>query len=517
MAKRTEEQRTRSRENLRHPVQWMRGDGLPEDQVRPWELAAHIVPGFFGGFRRIFTNYQHWLWQNVFHLDKGPQTVISTVSAVWDGLNDPIIGSYMDHKNYPSRTNRWIMRVSVIAVNLLTILTIFDWGMSTWQRVALIIAVKCVTDFFGTTGAVSSAKVYAQITPYSAQRTKVVWASKLGDTFTTILGAGFWPIIGMRDILHFSPYQMFVMGAVVFTIPTLFTDLMPSFVLQRVPDPPQKKEKLTFRETVREVKEGFMIMRHNKFFVVNTIARLVAVFTPSISDSDFYRFCGLNETVEQAIEGWAGKGNAELLYAVRNFVTGVPGNALQPMAPRAIKKVGGPRNMMLWYSGANIFFFLLRFIVGVKTIPGILISWGADMVLKAFTKWDQVATGIADFEMLDYVEYKTGRRSEGVKVAVDGLINKIMLNNIDTIVGNMALLRAGFKIELDTKQTPTYVKWATIFYFLSPVIDNSAYFIARLFYNYPAEQRIQVEAELVERRRLAELAIAAEEAEANPA
>jgi len=510
MEERNLEQGELSQSKRRNPVQWMRGTGLPDEDVRPWELAAHIVPGFFGGFRRAFTNYQYWLWQNVFRLDKGPQTVISTVSAVWDGLNDPILGAYMDHKNFPSATNRKIMRVSAIASNLLTVLTVFDWGLSTWQRVTLIILVKCLTDVFGTAGAVSSAKVCAQITPHSSQRTRVISAVKLGDTLTTILGAGFWPLIGLRDVLGFSPYTMFVVGAVTTTIPTLLTDLMPSYVLQRVPDPVQPTETMDFRETMHEIKEGFLIMRHNKFFVVNTIARFVSVFTPRISDPDFYRFCGLNDTVDQAIEGWAGKGNAELLYAVRNFVTGVPGNALQPMSRRAINRVGGPRNMMLAYSGVNVFFFLIRYIIGVENVPGILISWGADTILKAFTKWDQVANGIADFEMLDYVEYKTGRRSEGVKVAVDGIINKIALNNIDTIVGNLALMRVGFDIDLDTHQTPNYVKWATRFYFLSPVIDNTAYFIARLFYRYPAEERMRVEAELIERRELMKQEIAEE-------
>jgi len=504
MAKRSEEQKEQSRVNLRHPVRWLRGDNLPPEQVRPWELAAHIVPGIFGGLSSVFTKYLTWLWQNVFHIDKGPQAVYTTVSAVWDGLNDPLIGAYMDYKNFPSRINRRFMRIAVVTESLLTLITVFDMGLSVWQRVALIIVTKCIKDFFGTAGAVAGTKVYAQITPYSSQRGKLVTASRLGEMIKSNLGALFWPIIGLRDILGFSPYKMFALGSVIFSIPAMIGDMAPSFVLQRVPDPPQGEKAKTFKETLLEIKESFAIMRHNKFFLLNTAAKAFTVFTPGVSDEDFYRFGGINDTVERTINAWQGKGNAELLMAIRNAVTGTPGSLLQPFAASAVKKIGGPRNMMLAFSSVNIVFYFLRYFLGVKTISGILFMWFADMVINIFRRWDQVANGIVDFEMFDYVEWKTGRRSEGVKIAVDGLINKVALNNVDTIVGSLALKKIGFDITLDTNQPASYVKWATRFYFLSPVADYLAYFIARLLYKYPAEMRHQVEAELVERRKLTE-------------
>ena len=150
-------------------------------------------------------------------------------------------------------------------------------------------------------------------------------------------------------------------------------------------------------------------------------------------------------------------------------------------------------------------------LVCVSLFPDVLL-WGVNLVSNLFSKWDSVAGGIADYEMLDYVEWKTGRRSEGVKTAVDGLINKVVLNNIDTVVGSLALSRAGFDPKLETRQPPRYVKWATVFYFLSPVLDNLFYLVARLFYKYPAGLRDRVEAELIERRKLA-----AQTQEAQPA
>ena len=289
--------------------------------------------------------------------------------------------------------------------------------------------------------------------------------------------------------------------------------MLPTLVLQRVPDQPERRKKLGLKQTLLEIKESFAIVRHNKWFVLNTLARVFTMLTPNVSDTDFYRFCGLNETVANTIEAWQGRGTGELLYAIRNFVTGAPGSILQPFAPVAIKKMRGPRNMLLLNSGTNAVVYLLRYLVGVKSVPAILFTWGAEALTKTLSPWVNVSTDIIHFEMLDYVEWKTGRRSEGVTSAVSGLLNKVVLNNIDMIVGNWALRRVGFDVTLGTNQPESYIKWATIFYFLSRSVDHLAETIAYWFYKYSTETRIQVEADLIERRKLAEQALAeAEEA-----
>jgi len=505
MAKRTAEQKAQLRANLRHPVVWLKGAGLPPEVVRPWELAAQIVPGVFGGLRGAIAGLQGWVHLNIFKFPPWPhQTVVNTVSTIWDSVNDPIVGAYMDYRNYSFAVHRWILRVATTAGHLLGLFYVFNMGLTHWQRAALYIAVNCINDLFGTPAGVSGTKFFAQITSNSAQRGRLITAGKLGAMISSNIGAAAWPLLGLRDILGIDVYPMFTIWMVVTLVPSLLASLAPTFVLQRVPDPKPPEGKLTFREILLEVKESFAIMRHNKFFVLSTAARFAATFTPNISEADFFRFGGINDTVEQVVQGWAGKGNAELLYAVRNFVVGAPGSLLQPFAMTMIKKVGGARNMLMVYSGMNAVAYALRYVVGVKTIPGILFEWGADMLRRMFQRWEQVAGDIVTYDMFDYVEWVTGRRSEGVSAAVGGLLNKFVINNLNTIVGNYALMKAGFDIELGTNQPESYKKWAAVFFFLSSAFDHGLNFIARWLYKYPDEQRRQVEADLIERRRLAQ-------------
>lgn len=82
MPKLSEETKEQIRYGLRHPVKWMRGDGLPEEKIRPWEMAVHIVPNFFSGLRNGFTMNTMYLFQNVFGVSKSQQTVGTVVRTI---------------------------------------------------------------------------------------------------------------------------------------------------------------------------------------------------------------------------------------------------------------------------------------------------------------------------------------------------------------------------------------------------------------------------------------------------
>jgi len=269
-------------------------------------------------------------------------------------------------------------------------------------------------------------------------------------------------------------------------------------MIQRVPDKPgPPAEKLSLREFFTEIKNCFVIVRHNRYFLLDIGARFLAVFTPGIDDKDFYRFCGVDEVLK------TGKIKGEFLLWLRDNVVSAPGVFLQPFSLPIIRKVGGPRNMQVLYQGVTALCCFSRFAVGMRSQFGVLFSWAMEMIIRTLGKISTVAGSIISYEMLDYVEWKTGRRSEGVNMAVNGLLGKFVLNNIDTVVGSLVIDGLGFD-PLAEKQTPLFMKWAPVLYLLVPAIDNFIYFIARLLYKYPASMRDQVEADLIERRALAQ-------------
>jgi Na+/melibiose symporter-like transporter len=498
MPKLSEETRVQIRYVAHHPVKWIRGDGLPREQVRPWEQAVHIVPNLFVGLRNAFTYKTMWMYQNVFGVSKRQQSVASVSSAIWDGVNDPLIGAYMDSRNYPVRVHRWISRVAIFTVDMLKLLLILDFGLTTWQRIGLYIAVQFIADIFGTANSVSSAKIWAHATPYSSERAKLSWASGIGSTIHEMIVPIGTMLIGLRELLGWKEESIVRIGAMIFTLPAIFMGMGYTFMLQRVPDKPSPpREKKSLREFALEIWDCFMIMRHNRYFMLDVAARFLTVFTPSINDDDFYRFCGVDEVLR------TGKLKGESLLWIRDNIVSAPGVFLQPSALPIIKRMGGSRNTQAIFQGVASLCCALRFAVGMRSQFGVLFSWAMEMVIRTLGKLNPIAGSIIKYEMLDYVEWKTGRRSEGVSMAVDGLLGKFVLNNIDTVVGSLVIDGLGFDPKAKT-QPPLFIKWAPVLYLLVPAVDNFIYFIARLLYKYPASLRDQVEAELVERRRLAE-------------
>jgi len=479
----------------------MRGDGLPEETIRPWEMAVHIVPNFITGLRNGFTGNIMYQFQNVFGINKRLQTVALTATGIFDGINDPIIGAYMDTKSISIHIHRWICRISTIVNTFVRLIPMFDLGLTHWQRIGLFIAVRCFGDLFGTPASVSGAKIFAHISPYSKERAKVSWAQGLGTTIHEMVLPLYLVIIGLREVLGWEEYMIYILGATLLSIPSVFLELGPTFVLQRVPDKkqPQATMEAGLKGFILEMKECFAIVRHNRYFMLDLGARAITAFTPHVSDNDFYRYMGVDEIINTG----SGRLRGEFLLWFRDNIVSIPCNFIVPVALPLIKKVGGPRNMQVIYQGIVAVCNTLKFIVGMKTPFGVLFNWTMEMCNRTLGRVQMIAGSINSFEMLDYVEWKTGRRSEGVNMAVNGLLGKIVLNNLDMITGNLIIDALGFD-PLLSEQPAAYKKWAPTLYLLVPAIDNLIYFFARLFYKYPADLRDQVEADLVERRTLAE-------------
>jgi Na+/melibiose symporter-like transporter len=396
-----------------------------------------------------------------------------------------------------------MMRLSALVVGLSTRFLFFQFGFTEWQHIILYIIIGNLKSVFTTASNVAGAKVWAQISPYSKQREKLAvvqaFASTLHDSVTGI----YWFIIGFREIIwetfHVNEYQIILVGVILFSIPALFTDMMPSFVYQRVPDKPTQKQaaKGTFRGFCRDIADGFSVMRYNKYFILQTLFSFITTFTPSVNDPDFYRYNNVDKVVR------LGKLKGEALMTIRGAVVYLPGVLLQPFSVKLIRLLGGERKTMIWTQVAIAFFGIARAIVGVKSIWGFLFLWFGEMVTFSFSKVEATAAKTIEYDMYDYVEYKTGRRTEGVGAGVKGLLDKMVVSNFNTIIGNLFMYKMGFDPKLgDANQPAKYMKYSTLFYLLMPGIDGCLWLIARILYKYPDSLKAKVEAELIERRRL---------------
>jgi Na+/melibiose symporter-like transporter len=512
---------------FRHPVKWVKGSDLPSERIRPWEMLAHVIPQVPQALATAFRWQRNWLFLNYYRIQPHQQIVGDTVSSIIDGITDPIVGAFMDTKNFKIDKLRWIWRVGIVLGPIFEILPMINFGLSAWQRIILIICLQPFRDVLGTPGAVASEKIWAHITDSSLERYRISWAQGIGVAIHEMIVPLGLLVVGLRDQLNLSAYIIIVAGMATFTVPAVICNQAPTFVRQRVPDKiqPKSKDELTVKAYLHNIWECFQITRHNRFFWLDNFAALANAMLPTITAENFARFGNITDQLPFEVQG-------EAWVWVRDNIASIPMNFVGvPLALPIIKKVGGPRNLQMMHEGISVVCNTARALVGVNTFGGVMFHTGMETAIRTFGRVNGIAHRINEFEMLDYVEWKTGRRSEGATMAINGLKRKLITNNINAASGNLfAQIFLGFDPELGGHgelypadhplagqpmpgQPQRYLTWMPRMFLWLPILANVFLFLARLLYRYPAELRDQVEADLIERRRLAAEAKAAMEAE----
>ena len=487
------------REGARHPVRWVRGEGIPPDHITPWELLLYFFNRGFGSMSDGFTGKQDFLYKEVYRIPPNSISVAGVISSIWDAVNDPILGSWMDRKRLNSQTLRTILRISAVTGSIFAVVKLIDGGLTPWGHLGLLMFCNMTQDVVSTMAQVADQKMRSGISPSSQQRSRIAVWSGVGFTAT-------WPIanlptvfMGFRDVFGFSDYQIIFLGACIMLPFAVTAHMLPSFVRQRVD---YAKDAEDAPEEKRGWKETFQVLRHNRYFIINSIASFITVFSPNVGDElMLYRYL----MPKYKVFGKEMGGEALMLF--KQMMAGNLSTVLEPFNRQIINKIGGPLRAQKLNSFINLFCMLMMYFVGYKSPLrfGLLVLF--DALNYASQAWDAVASAMLNYEWYDYVELKTGERSEGVTMAVNNLFSKIVTNNIGQVTGNMFLqwtgYRGGYQAE-GTRPPERYLKYMWPMYCLIPVLDNGIWLAARSLVKWKPEDRERTELALAERRAAAQ-------------
>lgn len=245
------------------------------------------------------------------------------------------------------------------------------------------------------------------------------------------------------------------------------------------------------------VLESFAIVKHNKYFITNTIGNFIVTFTPSVDPLLIYRY------LVPKFKVFGKEVSGEMMWLLHAQVAGTFVTVSKPFARQLVNMVGGPLKAHKLAHIANITSYLLRFIVGYNKFWKLVLNMLIEGVCFVFDDMSGVAGTMLNYEMLDYVELKTGLRSEGVTMAVDALFKKIITNNIGTVTGNAFLEWTGYTggYEANAVLPERFTKYMWPMFTLANVFDNLCWYIIRSTIKYTPEDRERVEAELQKRRQ----------------
>ena len=179
------------------------------------------------------------------------------------------------------------------------------------------------------------------------------------------------------------------------------------------------------------------------------------------------------------------------------------------MADKLKQKFKGYKNLLIFIQVCTLIGRVIAWAIGFE---GKNIIW--TIIILALCSFPGGASSIAQTSLfcdsVDYMEWKTGKRTEGVTFAMQTFFTKIS-SGITGALGTLALSLLGYVAVEDTPgavylgtQTEAFETWIWPLVMLTPGIAALICIIPLLFIKYTPEQKAQVEKELAERRAMAE-------------
>lgn len=504
MAKLSFETKEQIRQATHHPVVWWKGTGSEADQLKPWESGIQFLAEALKGFMGGFTGNKDRLYLGMGEGKVPPnlKTVVDVVTMTWDALNDPPIGVYMDRKRFSEKVHRWIMRYNATFSPLFILIQCFDFGLTPVQRVIEWIVISMFADLMSTANAVSESKIWAGITPHTEQRSTLQLWRTLGGHVSGVFSGIPNIFMGLKSVLGITDYQILIWGAIIFAPLTIFSRWLPSFAKQRVDFTVKvNAENEAVTEEVLEermsLRESFTIVKHNRWFIMWAIVNLIRVILPKTDEMNLYRFLLPKMNVRGKELG------GEILYTVKGIITGLPAFLLSPLAVKAVDKFGGNVNFIRAHIITIMITRTATYFVGYQSTARIAFMFAMEMVRMVMDMWSPIPHGIINYQMFDYVEWKTGYRSEGITQSVDGMLNKLLKNNLSSVFGNAVTQWTGYKgWDIPKEEQPErFLNTIWPLMHLGVLAGEVVVLVAMLLFKMPHDPAL-VEADLIERRAL---------------
>ena len=324
------------------------------------------------------------------------------------------------------------------------------------------------------------------ISPHSAERGRVSQWLNIGTGAGSALVGLIPMLMGIGEKLNISLSQQFLCYGLVFGFGGELLSALAAKTKERVAY--TKEEKQPFLRDLAD-------LRHNKILILLLLAQVVSFFDGAIPWIYFFEYCTSYQIGSIEINGQT----AQFIYGI---LINIFGALSMFFATTFAKKLGGMRNVIIIAKVTNIVTRCIAFFIGYQTLGQI----SAVMVLMSIGAIPNNMVGIAQRSILcdsvDYAEWKTGKRTEGISFSMQNLTNKL-LDSIKLYFCGKVLSYLHFDGKLSVAQlkavSPQYFTAQWPLFMLLPALGSLLYLIPFLCIRYSKRQKEQVERELIER------------------
>lgn len=422
----------------------------------------------------------------VLKIDERAVGIITSVSRMWDSINDPLIGALIDRHTFKKTGEKLrpflIYLPPVIAA--LSVLLFKDWGFSENGKIAYIFIFYILWDVFYSMQDVALWGMLAVSSPLSTERARAAQWTALGVSAGAAI-PGVFPIVKDIMVQHMSMQTAFLIAAIVLGAGGQLISMSAARMKEAVTEENKEKESLL---------EAVFVLRHNKTMLLISLARILDYVKLSVPQQYFFESCVSYKIGSMEIGG----GLAQTLYG---GLTYAPGTLMMFAANKIVDKVGGMKKILILAQVSSVVLRIVSYFVGYNSLGKIAIVILIMALQGIPANMMNIAHRSLMSDSIDYVEYKTGKRTEGITFSMQNFATKIG-EAILLFINGQLLSLVGFNKNLDMRaQSTAYMKWQWPMFILGPVVGAILYLIVIMFVKDDKEERKMIEAALKERRK----------------
>ncbi|MCL2447269.1 MAG: MFS transporter [Oscillospiraceae bacterium] len=399
------------------------------------EQMAFNFSAMFRDMSYALLNQFHTFWVNVLGYEDTRQMAwLQLTKQVWDGITDPAVGAYFDRQSYVNEKARRYFRLTALPLTILLVMIFMpirftaNANLNTWIHMGFILLCYLPFDPLHSLNGTAFMSYYNSITPNIQERSGVIARSRLFSTLGSALVGGIpmisgWFTSGIDDAQGHR--RVFLIATIVVGVAFLaYNFIMYSKVKERTISPSQGQ-----RQSVFAI---FRTLLNNRMFLVlvasNTIRGIINrgatdqwLFAYNIGDISWSGYVGLI-------------GGLPAILAV---------TWIWPKLCERFEK----RNIVLSCAAARLIIRGLYLFIGMQ--PGMLnltalnTSIHAKVFMSSMAFIHEIPNNIQGqmywsliADSVDYGEWKTGKRNDGMIYTMEGLMNKI--------IGSVGALSTGY-------------------------------------------------------------------------
>lgn len=475
-------------------------DAQVNKEIRYVGVKENLAYGFANagqvfGYNLVAGGYLSLFFTKVFGIPEAAVATMILVLGIWDTVNDPLMGSIIDK----TRTRYGKLRPFLMLVPLpLSVATIMLFAgpeiladvKSTTVKIIYMYISYFIWEFFYTIGDVPFWGMSTAISPSPSDRTRAIStarfiSSALGGLSTTFLvvmmdfsNKGVWKLTLSQDFLILAVIAG-TGGMALFSLAGYKTK---ERVVQSIKEP--------------SVLEGFKVMFKNKPLLLIITGNVIGTLSGLASVFQTYYY---SEVLDL---------NSAVLWI--NLPGTILGFLTYMLIPKLKKKLDN-RQIVMLNIVTRFVVSTIVFVLGLKFYNSNIVVISVLLMLRNFVfSFFDTINMVIPTEMIgdtvDYMEWKTGERNEGVSFSVLTFVGKLT-GSVSTSIGTALLPVIGLsfsegangqKIAVKGDKTDLYI-WAL--FTVIPFALGLLTLIPYLFYDLTGDKLKMIREEMAERRK----------------